>query len=141
MYVCVLAIGKDINSSKCLQRRTRAIMGYLYHLLRSAVGMTHVLRSRLVMDYTTSYFPLIVLGYHLDSKRSYGPYGSYGSYGRCLIFPAFEVTWSIWTNHRPCYVSLKSITNKNWLLPSSYLRAYMGCALAVVFQVRSLYVP
>ncbi len=28
-------------------------------LLRSAVGMTHVLRSRLVMDYTTSCFPLI----------------------------------------------------------------------------------
>ncbi len=28
-------------------------------VLRSAVGKTHVLRSRLVMDYTTSYFPLI----------------------------------------------------------------------------------
>ncbi len=35
--------------------------------------MTHVLRSGLVMDYTTSYFPLIVLGYPLDSKLSYGP--------------------------------------------------------------------
>ncbi len=34
-----------------------------HDLLRSAVGMTHVLRSGLVMDYTTSYFPLIVLGY------------------------------------------------------------------------------
>ncbi len=32
-------------------------------MLRSAVGMAHVLRSRLVMDYTTSYFPLIVLEY------------------------------------------------------------------------------
>ena len=42
-------------------------------LLRSAVGKTHVLRQGLVMDYTTSYFPLIVLGYPLDSKRSYGP--------------------------------------------------------------------
>ena len=31
-------------------------------LLRSAVGKTHVLRLGLVMDYTTSYFPLIVLG-------------------------------------------------------------------------------
>ncbi len=43
-------------------------------MLRSAVGKTHVLRSRLVMYYTTSYFPLIVLGYPLDSKRSYGPW-------------------------------------------------------------------
>ncbi len=42
-------------------------------MLRSAVGMAHVLWSRLVMNYTTSYFPLIVLGYPLDSKRSYGP--------------------------------------------------------------------
>ena len=41
--------------------------------MRSVVGMAHVLRSRLVMDYTTSYFPLIMLGYPLDSKRSYGP--------------------------------------------------------------------
>ncbi len=40
-------------------------------VLRSAVGKTHVLRSGLVMDYTTSYFPLIVLEYPLDSKRSY----------------------------------------------------------------------
>ena len=42
-------------------------------LLRSVVGKTHVLRKGLVMDYTTSYFPLIVLGYPLDSKRSDGP--------------------------------------------------------------------
>ncbi len=48
-------------------------------VLRSAVGMTHVLRSRLVMDYTTSYFPLIVLGYHFDFNRSYGPLS-----GTCL---------------------------------------------------------
>ncbi len=34
-----------------------------FDMLRSAVGKTHVLRSRLVMDYTTSYFPLIVLGF------------------------------------------------------------------------------
>ncbi len=38
-----------------------------YFMLRSAVGKTHVLRSRLVMDYTTSYFPLIVFGYPSDS--------------------------------------------------------------------------
>ncbi len=37
-------------------------------MLRSALGMTHVLQSRLVMDYTTSYFPLIVLGYHYTQK-------------------------------------------------------------------------
>ncbi len=30
-------------------------------ILRSAVGKTHVLRSRPVMNYTTSHFPLIVL--------------------------------------------------------------------------------
>ena len=42
-------------------------------LLRSAVGITHVLRSGLVMGYTTSCFPLIVLGYQSDSNQSYGP--------------------------------------------------------------------
>ncbi len=42
-------------------------------VLRSAVGMAHVWRSGLVMGSTTSYFPLIVLGYHLDPNRSYGP--------------------------------------------------------------------
>ncbi len=75
---------------------------------------THVLRSRLVMDYTTSYFPLIVLGYPLDTLCP----------GAC-VFPPLGVTWSFWTNHRP----------------RSYLRVYMGCASAIVFQVRSLYVP
>ena len=32
-------------------------------MLPSAVGMAHVLRSGLMMGYTTSYFPLSVLGY------------------------------------------------------------------------------
>ena len=36
--------------------------------LWSAVGMTHVLRSGLVMGNATSYFPLIVLGYHSYSS-------------------------------------------------------------------------
>ena len=40
-------------------------------LLQSAVGMTHVLWSRLVMDYAASYFPLIVLGYHFLHLVSY----------------------------------------------------------------------
>ncbi len=35
----------------------------LWAILRSAVGKTHVLRSRLVMNYNTSHFSLIVLGY------------------------------------------------------------------------------
>ncbi len=39
-------------------------------LLQSAVGKTRVLRSRLVMNYTTSHFPLIVLGYPLDTYLS-----------------------------------------------------------------------
>ncbi len=45
----------------------------MWDLLRSAVGKTHVLRSRLVMNYTTSYFPLVVLGYPLDSTLQ-GPF-------------------------------------------------------------------
>ncbi len=82
--------------------------------MQSAVGKTHVLRSGLVMDYTTSYFPLIVLGYPLDPKRSYGPL--------------------------PDVVSLDQ--SQALLVPSSsYLRVYMGCALAILFQVRSLYIP
>ncbi len=35
-------------------------------MLQSAVGKTHVFRSGLVMDYTTSYFPLIVLYSEID---------------------------------------------------------------------------
>ncbi len=50
-----------------------SIVFCLDNMLWSVVGMAHVLRSRLVMDYTTSYFPLIVLGYPLDSKQSDGP--------------------------------------------------------------------
>ncbi len=36
----------------------------------SVVDMAHVLRSRLVMDYATSYFPLIMLGYPQKSAIS-----------------------------------------------------------------------
>ncbi len=46
---------------------------YMPGVLRSAVGMAHVLRSRLVMGYATLYLLLIVLGYQLDPIRSYGP--------------------------------------------------------------------
>ncbi len=42
-------------------------------MLRSAVGMAHVLRSGLEMGYATSYLPLIVLGYQLDPNLSCGP--------------------------------------------------------------------
>ncbi len=42
-------------------------------MLGSAVGMAHVLQSGLVMGYTTSFLPLIVLGYQLDPNRLYGP--------------------------------------------------------------------
>ncbi len=56
-------------------------------MLRSAVGKTHVLRSGLVMNYTTSYFPLIVLGYPLDSKRSNGPLPDTLCPGACIFPP------------------------------------------------------
>ncbi len=49
--------------------------------------MTHVLRSGLVMGYTASYFPLIVLGYHLDSNRSYGPLPDTLCPGACIFPP------------------------------------------------------
>ncbi len=49
------------QSLKSLGKIHLSIAGLLHRnmgndMLRSAVGMTHVLRSRLVMDYTTSYF-------------------------------------------------------------------------------------
>ncbi len=50
--------------------RQWALTKQTHKLLRSAVGIAHVLWSGLVMGYTTSYFPLIVLRYHLDSNRS-----------------------------------------------------------------------
>ncbi len=62
---------------------------YFCMMLRSAVGMTHVLRSGLVMDYATSYFPLIVLGNHLDSNRSYGVLSD------TLPVPAYGSTWVV----------------------------------------------
>ncbi len=55
-------------------------------MLRSVVDKTHVLWSGLVMDYATSYFPLIVLGYPLDFKR-YGPLPDTLCPGACLFPP------------------------------------------------------
>ncbi len=82
-------------------------------LFLSAVGMAHVLRSGLVMGYTTSHLTLIVLGYHLDPNRSYGALS--------------DTLWAgAWLRLAPS---------------SSCLRVYMDCALTVVFQVRSLYIP
>ncbi len=113
-------------------------------LLRSAVGKTHVLRSGLVMDYTTSYFPLIVLGYPLDSKRSYGPLPDTLCPGPCIFPPQGSsgqfgpITGLVYS--KSWFHSLNQLPIR--LVPSSsYLRVYMGCALAIVFQVRSLYVP
>ncbi len=55
-------------------------------MLRSAVGMTHVLRSRLVMDYATSYFPLIVLGYSEIDQIHLTPYKDSGcSACKCVV--------------------------------------------------------
>ncbi len=70
-------------------------------MLRSAVGKTHVLRSRLVMEYTTSYFPLIVLGYRLDSKRSYGPQPDTWCPGACGFPPQGSRDQFIQSNHLP----------------------------------------
>ncbi len=53
---------------------------------------------------------------------------------RCLIFPAPKVTWS-GLDQSQAFLPIQ-------LAPSSsYLWVYMGCALAVVSKVRSLYVP
>ncbi len=59
-------------------------------LLRSAVGKTHVLRSRLVMDYTTSYFPLSLLECPLDSKldSTFCP-------GALVFPPTYGSTWVV----------------------------------------------
>ncbi len=50
--------------------------------------------------------------------------------GRCLIFPALpevaKVTWAKWTN-----------SQYTWLPPDPYLWVNMGCALAIVFPLRS----
>ena len=64
-----------LTEGLAVQNRDWCLYTWVTYLLPSAVGMAHVLRSRLVMDYTTSYFPLIVLEYPLDSKRSYGSFG------------------------------------------------------------------
>ncbi len=64
-----MSINSNVGSSKWHAEIHKSWLKR-WSLLRSAVGKTHVLRSRLVMNYTTSYFPFIVLGYPLDSKRS-----------------------------------------------------------------------
>ncbi len=66
----------------------------------------------------------IGLKHHLGFNRSYGPYGH--TVSRCLIFPALPE------------VKTQSTHVASF---SSYLRVNMGCALAIVFQVRSLNVP
>ncbi len=94
-------------------------------MLRSAVGKTHVLRSGLVMDYTTSYLPLIVMRYPLDSKRSYGPLSDFSRHWGHVV----SLDQSL----------IKSTANKDWLLQVPTYGS--TCALAVVFQLRSLYIP
>ena len=93
-----------------------------FGVLRSAVGLTHVLRWGLVM------------GCHLTKSmdRVETPFGFQPiiwtfvrhTVSRCLIFPLLpevaRVTWSKLTNHR--------------LPPVPYLRVNMGYALAIVFS-------
>ncbi len=67
---------------------------------------------RLVMDYATSHFTWSILGYLSDLTRSSQPWPD-TQVSRCLWFPP----------------------------STSCLRVYMGCALALILQVRSLYVP
>ncbi len=68
---CIWFIGKHLWKMIHLPINTK--IQPVTYMLRSAVGKTYVLRLRLVMDYTTSHFPLILLGYPLDSEQSYGP--------------------------------------------------------------------
>ncbi len=96
-------------------------------VLRSAVGKTHVLRSGLVMDYTTSCFPLFVLGYPLDS--------------RCLCFLAIGVAWSILTNHRPRYVTQGIhllVFGTFQFLPTGLHGLCLGCCFSGLLPLRSL---
>ncbi len=87
------------------------------HILFVAVSCELWVRhmfAGLVMDYTTSYFPLIVLGYHWDSKRSYGPLPDTLSPGACIFLPQ----GSPWGLHGLCFgfcftgpLPLRSLTN------------------------------
>ncbi len=77
-------------------------------MLRSAVGMAHVLRSRLLMDYATSYFPLIVLG-------SYGPLPDTLCPG-ALLFPPLGSRGQFGPI-RGLVTFIKSTANKDRLLP------------------------
>ncbi len=87
-------------------------------VLRSAVGMTHVLRSGLVMGYTTSYLPLIVLGYPLDSKRSYGPLPDTLCPGACIFPPqGSRGNFGPITELVTQFSTIKSSANKDWYLP------------------------
>ncbi len=63
------------NSSSMQQTKEQGgWLGGVYHLLRSAVGMAHVLRSGLVMGYTTSYLPYSEIDQiHLGIEPSVSP--------------------------------------------------------------------
>ena len=67
-------IGTSLRAFGTMSAKTLSVcrISRVWGILRSAVSRTHVLRSRLVMNYTTSYFPLIVLGYLLYSKLYVG---------------------------------------------------------------------
>ncbi len=76
--------------------------------------------------------------------------------GRCLMFPALEVTWSVWTNHKPrCvrstlalklsvsppYYPIKSIANKIGsfqFLPTGLHGLCFGCCFSGPLPLRSL---
>ncbi len=78
---------------------------------------------RLVMDYTTSHFTWSILRYLWIPADQVSPGQTHKCPGACG------------SRQKGHVIILK-------LVPSiSYLRVYMGCALAFVLQVRSLYVP
>ncbi len=71
------------------------------------VKQNHV-KVYILSDFTTSYFPLIVLGYPLDFKRSYGPLPDTLCPGACFFPPL---------GSRGQFGLMKSTADKDWLLP------------------------
>ncbi len=94
-------------------------------MLRLIVKMTHMFCSGLVMGLADC-INLAGLAKILEKpvERKLGPLPDTLQAGTC-VFPPFQNVHVIHTYHPP----------------SSYLRANMGCALAIPFQVRSLNVP
>ncbi len=133
-----------LDTQTCVQSLRRGVR----FLLRSAVGKTHVLWSGL---WWTIPLPIFIdcLGIPLGSQPIRLGLARHSGV-QVPVISRHGVMWSFLDQSQSSLrnfrqkagIAILPVFCQSRLVPSSsYLRVYMGCALAFVLQVRSLYVP